>query len=122
MNESFGTSICCMDGRIQTPVHQWLQTNYGVKYVDIITEPGIDKLFFDSAKVEEIKSKALISVKKHNSSIILVSGHFDCAGNPVSKEEHIRQIKNAVSVIKSWNLSAKVIGAWVNEDWKVIEV
>jgi hypothetical protein len=111
-----------MDGRIQMPIYQWLQTNYGVKYVDTITEPGIDKLFFDSSKTAEIKSKALISINKHNSSIILVSGHFDCAGNPISKEDHIKQIKNAISVIKSWKLSVKVVGAWINEDWKVIEI
>lgn len=94
----FATSISCMDGRIQIPIYQWLQTNYGVKYVDTITEPGIDKLFFDSSETEEIKSKVLISVNKHNSSVILVSGHFDCTGNPVSKEEHIEQIKNAVQL------------------------
>lgn len=118
----FATSICCMDGRIQIPIYQLLQTNYDVKYVDTITEPGIDKLFFDSAKTEEIKSKVLISVNKHNSSVILVSGHFDCAGNPVSKEEHTKQIKNAVSIIKSWNLSVKVVGAWIDENWQIIQI
>ena len=104
------------------PIYQWLQAKYSAKYVDTITEPGIDKLFFDSSKAAEIKSKVLISVNKHNSSVILVSGHFDCAGNPVSKEEHMQQIKNAVSVIKSWKLSVKVAGAWINENWQVIEI
>jgi len=122
MTKMFATSICCMDGRIQIPIYQWLQSNYGVKYVDTITEPGIDKLFFDSAKAEQIKSKVLISVNKHNSDVILVTGHFDCAGNPVSKEEHVEQIKNAVSVIKSWNLPVKVIGAWVDDNWQVVKI
>jgi hypothetical protein len=100
-----------MDGRIQMPIYQWLQAKYSAKYVDTITEPGIDKLFFDSSKAAEIKSKVLISVNKHNSSVILVS-----------KEEHMQQIKNAVSVIKSWKLSVKVAGAWINENWQVIEI
>jgi hypothetical protein len=108
-----------MDGRIQTPVFDWLKENHNADYVDTITEPGVDKLFSDMSKVEELKSKALISVNKHGSKTILVSGHHDCAGNPVSKDEHISQIKNAVSVIESWKLPVSVIGVWVNEDWRI---
>lgn len=115
----FATAINCMDGRIQLPIFHWLQDNYEVKFVDTITEPGIDKLFSNSVKVQEIKSKVLISVNKHHSNTVLVSAHHDCAGNPVSKQEHINQIKNAVSIIKSWNLNVIIIGVWINEDWNV---
>jgi len=48
-----------------------------------------------------------------------VSGHYDCAANPVSDEEHIAQIKNAVEVISSWNLNAKVVGVWVDGSWNI---
>ncbi len=115
----FCTSIACMDGRIQIPITSWLKKNYGVDYVDTITEPGMDKLFHNPSKVEEIKSKALISVNAHGSKIILVSGHHDCAGNPITKKEHLIQIKEAVSIIDSWNLSVRVIGGWINEKWEL---
>jgi hypothetical protein len=48
-----------------------------------------------------------------------VSGHYDCAGNPVSNEEHITQIKKGIEVISSWNLGAKVVGVWVDDTWKI---
>lgn len=108
-----------MDGRIQLPIIHWLKEKHNVSYVDTITEPGIDKLFLNASKVQEIKYKASISVNAHGSKIILISGHHDCAGNPVSKNEHIEHIKNSISVIQSWKMPVKVIGAWVNEDWEL---
>jgi hypothetical protein len=108
-----------MDGRIQLPIIHWLKENHDVSFVDTITEPGIEKLFTNVDKINEIKFKALVSVNKHGSKLVMVSGHNDCAGNPVSKSEHIDQIKHAVSVIESWKLPIKVIGAWVNQNWEL---
>lgn len=61
----------------------------------------------------------MLSIKQGNSEVILVSAHHDCEGNPIQKEEQVSQIKNAMSVIKSWELTATIIGVWVNEDLKV---
>jgi carbonic anhydrase len=108
-----------MDGRIQLPIINWLQQKHGIRYVDTVTEPGVDKLFSNTAKMDEIKSKVAISVDKHGSKLILVSGHHDCAGNPVPKSEHITHIQNTMKIIESWNLPVKVIGAWVNENWEL---
>jgi hypothetical protein len=115
----FCTSVSCIDGRVQIPVISWLKENHGIDYVDTITEPGMDKSFSNSSKMEEIKSKVLISVNAHGSQLILVSGHHDCAGNPVSKSEHIQHIKNTMKIILSWDLPVKVLGAWVNENWEI---
>ncbi|MEM3064998.1 MAG: hypothetical protein QW177_06460 [Candidatus Nitrosotenuis sp.] len=118
-SDKFCTSISCMDGRIQLPIIHWLQEKYNVGFVDTITEPGVDKLFSNPSKMEEIKAKVAISVNKHGSSLILVSGHHDCAGNPVSKSEHIVHIKNTLKAVESWKFPVKVVGAWINEDWDV---
>ena len=115
----FCTSVSCIDGRVQIPVISWLKENHGIDYVDTITEPGMDKSFSNSSKMEEIKSKVLISVNAHGSQLILVSGHHDCAGNPVSKSEHIQHIKNTMKTILSWNLPVNVLGAWINEKWEI---
>ena len=48
-----------------------------------------------------------------------MSGHYDCAANPVSDEEHIAQVKKAVEEISSWNLGVKVVGVWVDGSWTV---
>jgi carbonic anhydrase len=115
----FATSISCMDGRIQIPLNDWVRKNYSVDYVDTITEPGVEKKLTQNIDVEQIKSKAEISIFKHKSDLIIVSGHHDCAGNPVSKEEHISQIKESIEIIKSWNFPVRVLGVWVNDQWEV---
>ncbi len=120
----FGTAINCIDGRTQNPVSQWIKENYSVDYVDTVTEPGPDKVLLEVniEKIEQIKSKLLISIKAHNSSLIVIAGHHDCAGNPVSKEEHLTQIKKSINMIKSWNFPVKVVGVWVNDQWKVEQI
>ena len=120
----FGTAINCIDGRTQAPVSDWIKENHSVDYVDTITEPGCDKVLLevDYDKIDRIKSKLLISIKAHNSSLIVIAGHHDCAANPVSKEEHLTQIKKSINIIKSWNFPVKVIGVWVNDQWKIEQV
>lgn len=115
----FATSVSCMDGRIQIPLINWIKENFSVDYVDTITEPGIDKQVADNTDLESIKTKVGISINKHESELIVVSGHYDCAGNPVSNEEHITQIKKGIEVISSWNLGVKVVGVWVDDTWKI---
>ena len=115
----FATSVSCMDGRIQIPLINWIKENFSVDYVDTITEPGIDKQVADNTDLESIKTKVGISINKHESELIIVSGHYDCAGNPVSNEEHITQIKKGIEVISSWNLGVKVVGVWVDDTWKI---
>ena len=111
-----------MDGRIQLPLAKWIKENYSVDYVDAITEPGIDKKIAENLGLESIKTKIGISINAHKSELIVVSGHHDCAGNPVSEDEHISQIKKSVDVISSWNLDAKVIGVWVDGSWNIVPV
>jgi len=119
MGSKFGTAINCIDGRIQLPINQWLKTNYNIDNVDTITEHGIVKLFTNNNESAKIHSKVLHSINESDSQIILVSAHHACEGNQVSKDEQIRQIKNAISKIKSWELPVPVIGTWINEQFQV---
>ena len=107
-----------MDGRIQTPIQQWLKKNFDTDNVDTITEHGVIRLFSNPDELSKIKSKVLLSVEQSNSKIVLVSAHHDCEGN-ATKDDDISRIKNAVSVIKSWNLPITVVGVWVNEQLQV---
>jgi len=118
----FATSISCMDGRIQIPLNNWIKKNYSVDYVDTITEPGVEKKITENIDIGQIKSKAEISIFKHKSDLIIVSGHHDCAGNPVSREEHISQIKKSMEIIDSWNFPVKVLGVWVNDHWEIEQI
>ena len=115
----FATSISCIDGRIQLPLAKWIKENYSVDYVDTITEPGVDKNISKDSVIESIKPKARISINAHKSELVVFSGHYNCAANPVTDEEHIEFIKKGVEAISSWNLGVKVIGVWVDENWIV---
>ena len=114
--KSFATSLSCMDGRVQIPMNDWIKAKYAVDFVDTITAPGIDKVMFDG-NVESLKKSVMISVTNHKSHHVVVSGHFGCAGNPVSDEEHFTHIKKSVEIISSWNLDADVVGVWIDENF-----
>ena len=129
---TFATSISCMDGRIQIVLSDWIKQNYNVDYVDTITAPGIDKRVADQSNLEPIFEMANISLQKHGSRLIVVSGHYDCAGNPVSDEMHKSQISSSVRVIKSWWAKAnpprsdgsavdqiQIVGVWVDDAWAI---
>ncbi len=118
----FATSISCIDGRIQGPVADWIKKNYTVDYVDTITEPGLDKRISDPETAEVLRKKAVISIRAHKSGLIVVSGHAECAGNPVSDEQHMECIRQAVRVAESWNLGVDVAGVWIDNTWNVSTV
>ena len=109
----FATAINCIDGRAQQPVADWLKLNQHVRYVDAITEPGVDKVLAEGSpeQIEAIRRKVLISVNAHGSRAIAVAGHHDCA--------HIRR---SVETIAAWGLPVQVIGLWVNELFWIEEV
>jgi hypothetical protein len=120
-DSQFGTAINCIDGRVQLPVSNWLKERYSVSYVDTITAPGVDKIFSETNvdKIEQLKSNVMVSINAHESGIVAIAGHHGCAGNPVTKVEHLNHIRKALEIIKSWNLPVKVVGLWINENWEV---
>ena len=122
---TFATAINCMDGRTQLPVNEFLKNNYQVDFVDTITEPGPDKILAENSDkniIENIKKRVLISTQKHGSKIIAIVAHADCAGNPVEKEKHLTHLKQSLDTIASWQIDAKLISLWVDENWQVNEI
>ena len=122
---TFATSIHCMDGRIQEPIIKYLKENYNVTYVDTITEAGPCKIFAekkDKILVNSIIKRSEISIKKHGSKLIAVSGHYDCAGNPCNEEIQKNQVKDSIAHLKSKYSDIKIIGLWVDKKWKINNV
>ena len=123
--ESFATAINCMDGRVQVPVSDWMLKTFGVQYVDVVTEPGPIKALAEQAPAltDNIKRRVEISVQKHGSRTVVLVAHGDCAGNPVSKDESLRQLKDGVDVIRSWGFPVTVVGLWLGDpEWRVEEI
>ena len=122
-NERFATAITCIDGRVQRPVSDWVKLHVNVDHVDLVTEPGPDMVLSTGPKglIDEVLRKAAFSVRHHFSPVVILAGHDSCAANPISREEHIEQIKDGVEVILSYRLGVRVLGLWVSE-WGSIEV
>jgi hypothetical protein len=124
-NNIFATAINCIDGRVQVPVINWLRRQYGADYVDMITEPGPERLLVegkDLMAIALIRRSLEISVNHHNSKIVAIVGHYDCVGNPSDKVTQLEQILTAIKTIKAWKFDVKVIGLRIDEDWEVREV
>jgi len=117
----FATAVNCIDGRVQRPVIEWMVQRLWTPYVDMITEPGADKVLAEGSESQRqaVRQKVEVSVSKHGSRVVAVVGHHDCAGNPVSREEHWQHIRAAVDVIRGWDLGVSVVGIWVNEFWMI---
>jgi len=122
--DTFACAINCMDGRVQDAVKNYIKENYGVDYVDMVTEPGPNKILASpepaEGLVENIKKRVEISVHHHGSKVVAIVGHFGCAGNPAEKEEQIQHLKKAEEVVKSFGFPVEVILLWVDGDWKTV--
>lgn len=132
-NETFFTTIGCMDGRAQGPIAEFGRKKFGAKYPDTITEAGlVGKLAHekqDQILLDSIKNKLGISFQKHHSRGIIVHGHQDCAGNPVEDERHKNDIRKSKKVVRSLiNSSVSVVGVFVKRSsqnpskWEAEEV
>lgn len=133
--EKFGAALACIDGRTES-LSDYVKQTYGLRWVDRINRPGMDALLgtrtpwwnlLRRISIWLVKRELFISVHHHGSRIIPVSGHLECAGNPVSEEEHRTHIKRACEVVRGWNLPSdvKVVGLLVHNKtgvWKVEEV
>lgn len=121
----FCTAINCMDGRAQTSVIQYLQKRFHAEHVDMITEPGPNRILAegqDAAAIASIQSRVLLSVERHQSVGIAVIGHHDCAGNQSSAVQQNQDTVVAVRRIRTTFPDIPVIGLWLNEGWKIEEL
>lgn len=120
--KKFATAVNCMDGRVQEPVIHYLKKNYGVHYVDLITEHGPDKILAENKekfKLNSIRQRLEVSVRQHGSRVILMAGHEHCTGNPVNKKIHVAQILNSAATIRNWYPDLEILPVWIGEDWAI---
>lgn len=121
--ERFATAINCIDGRAQVPALDWIKLHCNVHFVDLITEPGADKVLKEgpAETIAAVRRKAEFSFHVRQSGLIAVIAHHDCLAHPVSKHEHWEDLKASVRVVSSWDWSARILGLWVNE-WGSVDL
>ncbi len=121
---SFATCLNCIDGRIQLPVIDWIRKNYGVEYVDMITDAGMDGKLSGNYNIyiDSIYDKIEISISIHKSGCMFIVGHHDCARNPVDADTHKKQIILAAENLSKCGFPVTVTGLWVSAEWIVEEI
>jgi hypothetical protein len=94
-----------------------------VDYVDTVTTPGADRVLAEgpSDRASRIEYKVRLSVVRHSSPVVAITGHYDCLANPCDVEERFELIISSAEWIKSWDLGVRVIGLYVNE-WGSVDV
>jgi hypothetical protein len=83
---SFASAVTCIDGRFIGLLLDWTLERFGVDAVDVVTEPGVDGSLPEL--VDDLKRRLAPSLDKHGSHQVVLAGHEDCAGNPVSDDAH----------------------------------
>ena len=79
--ETRATCLNCMDGRVQLPALTWINANYPVDFVDVITEAGMDGVLAQQDDISEILRSIKVSVNLNKSTRLFVIGHYDCRGS-----------------------------------------
>lgn len=121
--QDFALCLNCIDGRTQMPLLNWILKNYPVKYVDLITEPGIDGVLADENRdIHDVLKKVDLSIKKHGSRIIFIAGHSDCKGNDVSNDIHKEHILAGVRRLKPIYSDKEITGVWMELDKEIVEI
>ncbi|OGH37747.1 MAG: hypothetical protein A3B44_00570 [Candidatus Levybacteria bacterium RIFCSPLOWO2_01_FULL_38_21] len=128
-SDTFFTSVGCIDGRVQKPIADFGWKKFGAKYPDTITEAGLVGLFSkdhpDKYLIDSLANKIKISLEKHKSKNIVVSGHEDCAGNPVSEEIHKKDIRKTSDLMSLIFPKVSVFPVYIkkiNGEWIVEEL
>lgn len=102
--QTFFTYLGCMDGRTKEASVNYGRKKFNAMFADTITEAGLDKLLANAQKGSElyksIKNKVEISLDKHGSLGIVIEGHEDCAGNPVDRKQHLKDIKASIAKVR----------------------
>jgi len=118
--ETFFTSLGCMDGRAQKPIARLGRRLTGAKYPDTVTEAGtVGQLAKDQVDPQleaNLKHKIVdVSIGKHHSRGVIVSGHQECAGNPVDDQQHVNDVKLAATRVRGMvGEEVPVYGAFVH--------
>jgi len=103
-----------MDGRCQERIGAWCRKEFGVEYPDTITIAGCDGVLTQNpAEYARAMTMARISAEKHGAAHAVVVGHSECAGYPVSDEEHQSAIKESVARIAKEGIFKQVVGLFV---------
>ena len=122
---SFCTAVNCIDGRTHLPVAKHLRRLGRVRHVDMVTCPGPARTLaeqHDRAAIEMIFRGVRASLHHHESRLVAVAAHHDCAASPVDREVQLGHVETAVAALRRRFQDVSVLGLWVDGRGRVTTV
>lgn len=104
------TCLNCIDGRVQSPILDWIRKQYNIDFVDVITAAGMNRVLASQDNIDEIIHSINISVNVNRSVRIFIVGHYDCQGNLVNEKTHQEHIATSVNRLKPYRPDLEIIG------------
>lgn len=127
--KKFACAFTCIAGEITEAVIDFMRKEYGVDYIDLITEPGINRVLANSHSIPPIllrrfKKSMEISVNKKESKIVAIAGHEGCLDNPHGKQVQTQHLEECRRTIESFGCKGieKIVLLWIRDDCKTVEV
>lgn len=96
-----------------------------MEHVDLVTEAGVVKILAhdpESLEAYSIYKRIDFAIKAHNSSGIATVAYHDCAGNPVSEEQQIKQLQDGLEILAARYPVLETLALWIDERWDVHEI
>lgn len=116
---SYTIAINCVDGRVQTPVLEWMKRELPGDLVHAVNEPGPDASLAEGDGADRIRRVVSLLTENTRVHAVAVAAHHDCLGNPVDEATHRRQLERAVARVAGWGFTDRALGLWVDGAWEV---
>jgi hydrogenase maturation factor len=120
-----GTVVCCIDGRIQIPVVEFLRNLWNVEWVDVVTEIAPERLLSDGNEEESVRrihENITASLVQQLEARLAVASHSGCDCNNVPDEEKREMVRASVRILREAHQDASIIGVWVDETGTVSQL
>ena len=119
--ERFAVVLNCIDGRTQQPLIEWVQREFDVTHVDVVTEPGVDGVLVrgEESTVQALLDKVCVSRLAHGAVALVVAGHHDCAANPGDAAAHAADLARATDLLREALPELPVRAVYVDSTWNV---
>ncbi|MBN2641918.1 MAG: hypothetical protein JXR78_09705 [Victivallales bacterium] len=71
---------------------------------------------------ESILRRVNTSIRAHNTKLLFVSAHYDCAANPVPEAVQFLELNTAATVLGRIYPDMKIVKLWLDEHFSVLVV
>ena len=101
-NHTVGIAVTCVDARLhKETITPQLRDHLGVDSVYVWTTAGPEaRIMADNHHLAALMDDLELLIAAKDAKVIGVVGHCDCAGHPVSDEQHVKDVVRSVAILQ----------------------